>query len=175
MGTVIKKLINNPNVKKFTYIDPMVQMQNSANSAEIFQKLDIDHSNSLEPLELTSILKTYAEKFNETPITESEIAELLKEKFGEETEGLTRDQFSELLESVYNERNDLYMSFKFFDTDDDGSIDFDELKAGMKTLYKNGKIKKIKTKKLRKMFEEADFNNDGSVDFEEYAKMVDMD
>jgi len=144
-----------------------------------FDQYDTDKSNTLTPDELVPLLNHYENTFEIPASTETEVFELIKSRFGEKTECLTKSQFEELITSIHTDlnesKNDLMESFKFFDKNGDGNISFEELKKEIKKLRKKGKIDKIGKDDLKKMFEAADEDGNGTVDFDEFVKIINND
>ena len=144
-----------------------------------FDQYDTDKSNTLEPKELLPLLNHYEVSFKIKPSTETEIIELIKSRFGEDTKFLTKEQFEELITSIETDlnesQNDLMESFKYFDKNGDGEISFKELEKGISKLYKKGKIDKIKKEDLKQMFKAADDDGNGTVNFDEFVSIISDD
>merc|ERR1711997_248611 len=101
------------------------------------------------------------------------IRKIIKSRYGENCDSISKDQFIELVKTAFEEHNEVVRSFQYFDKNNDGEISYRELKKGIKKLYKEKKIEKISKADLKKMFKDADKNDDNKISFEEYAKMVD--
>lgn len=133
-----------------------------------FDNYDIDHSQALEPEEIEILANSLS-----LSITKDEILNIIKSKYGEEAESISKEQFVKLVETAYEEYNETVASFKYFDKNDDGEITYDELKEGIKKLYKLKKIEKISRADLKKMFKDADKDDDKRISFEEFVEMLD--
>merc|ERR1739842_63674 len=93
-------------------------------------------------------------------ITTDEILKTIKSKYGEEADSISKAQFVKLVETAFQQHNEVVLSFKYFDKNNDGEISFFELKEGIKKLYKEKKIEKISKTDLKKMFKDADKDGD---------------
>lgn len=68
-----------------------------------------------------------------------------------------------------NERGELGRIFNEIDTDNSGTIDFDELKKATKTLFPS---MSLTSEDVRNMVVKADLNNDGVIDFDEFCIII---
>merc|ERR1719499_565307 len=97
---------------------------------------------------------------------------MIKSKYGEEADSISKDQLIELIETAFEEHNETVMSFRYFDKNNDGEITFKELKNGIKQLVKEKKIEKISRSDLKKMFKDADKDNNKRISFEEFVNIL---
>merc|ERR1712173_234216 len=134
---------------------------------QAFNTYDTDHSEALELDEIQKLANSIS-----LSITKREILKIIKSNYGEHSDSITKEQFVELVETAFEQHNEMVMSFQYFDKNNDGEITYQELKEGIKKLYKQKKIEKISKADLKKMFRDADKNDDKKISFEEYAKMV---
>merc|ERR1712241_180041 len=134
---------------------------------ETFNLYDIDHSNSLEPNEIENLANSQSISFSQI-----EIVKMIKERYGEDADSISKDQFIELVTTAFEEHNETVMSFRYFDKNNDGEITYKELKTGIKQLVKEKKIEKISRSDLKKMFKDADKDNNKRISFEEFVNIL---
>merc|ERR1712226_334787 len=140
----------------------------TANIEQAFNNYDTDHSQALEADEIQKLANSLS-----LTITTDEILKTIKSKYGEEADSISKAQFVKLVETAFQQHNEVVLSFKYFDKNNDGEISFIELKEGIKKLYKEKKIEKISKTDLKKMFKDADKDGDKKISFEEFAEMLD--
>merc|ERR1712178_147855 len=134
---------------------------------ETFNLYHTDNSNSLEPEEIENLANSQSISFSQI-----EIVQMIKSRYGEEADSISKDQFIELIETAFEEHNETVMSFRYFDKNNDGEITYKELKTGIKQLYKEKKIEKISRSDLKKMFKDADKDNNKRISFEEFVEIL---
>merc|ERR1712217_556253 len=122
---------------------------------------------TLEPEEIENLANSQSISF-----TQSEIIDMIKSKYGDEADSISKDQFTELIETAFEEHNETVMSFRYFDKNNDGEITYKELKTGIKQLYKEKMIEKISRSDLKKMFKDADKDNNERISFEEFVEVL---
>merc|ERR1711912_169930 len=129
-----------------------------------FKLYDVDNSSSLEPEEIEKLATSLSLTF-----TKNEILEWIKSKYGADADSISKEQFLELIQTAFEEHNEMVMSFRYFDKNNDGEITYEELKAGIKKLYKEKKISKAD---LKKMFKDADKDDNKRISFEEFVEIL---
>merc|ERR1712173_29386 len=134
---------------------------------ETFHLYDTNHSNSLEPEEIENLANSQSISFSQI-----EIVQMIKSRYGEDAESISKDQFIELVTTAFEEHNETVMSFRYFDKNNDGEITYKELKTGIKQLVKEKKIEKISRSDLKKMFKDADKDNNKRISFEEFVEIL---
>merc|ERR1712178_284080 len=132
---------------------------------ETFNLYDTDNSNSLEPEEIENLANSQSISFSQI-----EIVQMIKSRYGEDAESISKDQFIELVTAAFEEHNETVMRFRYFDKNNDGEITYKELKTGIKQLVKEKKIEKISRSDLKKMFKDDDKDNNKRISFEEFVE-----
>merc|ERR1711884_52820 len=132
-----------------------------------FKLYDIDNSSSLEPEEIEKLANSLSLSF-----TKNEILDWIKSKYGENADSINKEQFLELIQTAFEEHNEMVMSFRYFDKNNDGEITYEELKIGIKKLYKEKKIEKISKADLKRMFKDADKDDNKRISFEEFVEIL---
>merc|ERR1712117_486711 len=84
---------------------------------ETFNLYDTDHSNSLEPDEIENLANSQSIAFSQI-----EIVQMIKSRYGEDAESISKVQFIELVTTAFEEHNETVMSFRYFDKNNDGEI-----------------------------------------------------
>ena len=102
-------------------------------------------------------------------ISESDI-EKIKSKYGGKNGLVTYDEFVK----IYKKRlktnltsNDLYDAFKYFDENESGKINLEQIKHGLMTLGEP-----LSEEEFKILEEELDFDEEGNIDYGELANKI---
>ena len=131
---------------------------------EAFFLIDQDNDKSISVNEVGLLLRALG-----IFISESDI-EKLKEKLGNEGGLVTYDEFKK----IYKKRlktnltsNDLYDAFKYFDENESGKINLEQIKHGLMTLGEP-----LSEEEFKILEEELDFDEDGNINYAELSNKI---
>lgn len=125
-----------------------------------FKAIDADSNGYLDHDEFTAFLKK-----SNPAITDAEIAKKITEI---DANGDKKIQFDEFIRYMVGGLTDAELNDAFFadfDTDGNGSLDFNEFYAGLKEFVATDEAK------AKKLFDEADTDHSGSIEPEEFRKI----
>ena len=131
---------------------------------EVFFLIDQDNDKSISVNEVGLLLRALG-----IFISESDI-EKLKSKLGNEDGLVSYDDFKKTYKKKLKSNlssKDLYDAFKYFDEDDTGKINLEQIKHGLMTLGEPLSEEEIKT-----LEDELDFDEEGNFDYGDLAKKI---
>ena len=131
---------------------------------EAFFLIDQDNDKSISINEVGLLLRALG-----IFISESDI-EKTKSKYGGKNGLVTYDEFVK----IYKKRlktnltsNDLYDAFKYFDENESGKINLEQIKHGLMTLGEP-----LSEEEFKILEEELDFDEEGNIDYGELANKI---
>ena len=131
---------------------------------EAFFLIDQDNDKSISINEVGLLLRALG-----IFISESDI-EKIKSKYGGKNGLVTYDEFVK----IYKKRlktnltsNDLYDAFKYFDENESGKINLEQIKHGLMTLGEP-----LSEEEFKILEEELDFDEEGNIDYGELANKI---
>ena len=131
---------------------------------EAFFLIDQDNDKSISVNEVGLLLRTLG-----IFISESDI-EKLKTKLGNEGGLISYDDFKKIYKKKLKSNlssNDLYEAFKYFDEDDSGKINLNQIKHGLMTLGEP-----LTEEEFKILEEELEFDEDGNINYGDLAKKI---
>ncbi|ETO13499.1 hypothetical protein RFI_23867 [Reticulomyxa filosa] len=134
---------------------------------EAFTLFDTDRSGTIDSNELKTVLQTLGLEVTDKEV-EDMAADIDLNKDGE----IDFDEFVRLMERrVYLPSNEAeyFEAFKFFDKNNNGVIEFEELKDVLQSLGEQ-----LTDQDIWDMIHEADKNGDNVIDFEEFMQMMSL-
>lgn len=128
-----------------------------------FQKFDADKSGDLDAAEVQIIIEQATG--NKPSIAEVEY--VIKQVDHNSNNVLEFNEFLDMVKYVKMVDREALEQFKFFDANDDGYIEYKELKKALNQL--NERLSKAE---IKLMLTEADVDKDGKINFEEFKEML---
>jgi len=128
-----------------------------------FDSFDEDQSGSLDAQEVQKVIERATKKCPSL----TEVEYVIQEVDHNNDKVLQFDEFLEMVKHVRVVDNEAYEQFQYFDYNNDGFIEYSELKKGLKSLNQ-----RLKKSCIKRMIEEADVDKNGRVDFEEFKAML---
>jgi calcium-dependent protein kinase len=132
---------------------------------DTFMALDENGDGLLTPAELKEGLAKAG--LSEIP---ADLQEILKDVDSDGSGVIDYTEFlaATLDKKVWNNEQVLWSAFRTFDTDGDGKITKDELKA----VLGSGEVDEVAAKSMQEIMDEVDKNKDGEISFEEFSEMM---
>ena len=128
-----------------------------------FLAFDINQDGKLEPYEIQQIL----ENATGEKVHLREIEYVISYVDHNNDKALEFNEFIDMVKYVRLIDNEAYEQFRFFDANNDGFIDYQELKRGLVCLNQ-----RLARTHIKRMIEEADVDRDGRVSFEEFKHVL---
>lgn len=131
---------------------------------DIFFAFDTDFSGTIEIDEIKEIANILSE-----PLTETEAQDIVNSLYFREKRRVTFMEFEAglLNNEFFRDSDRLYTLFSYLDTDQSGTLDFNDISLAYRrfgvTLHKD---------KIETMIKECDFDTDGKIDYEEFRRMM---
>ena len=138
----------------------MTDDQTTAEKAllELFNSFDTDNNGVIDPSEFLQIMKSNnVECYDAThEPTQAEVDLIFEESGYSKNNGMTFEDFKQIMSEFQRVAMEMREKFNFFDTDGNGKIDRKELKEGLKKLGQD-----CRSKVVSKMIKAADLDGDG--------------
>ena len=128
-----------------------------------FNNFDTDNSGNLDTKEVIAIIqKSTGQKPSET-----EVKHVMNIVDKNKNDAIEFDEFLTMVRYVRIIDNTAYEQFQFFDKNNDGQIEYAELKKSLKELNNN-----LAKAEIKLMMKEADADKDGKISFAEFRDMI---